>query len=109
MIIVTGMILGTVIACMQAKRTRQKVDTYEDFALYAIISAILGARIYYVIFIGKVMLITRFPYLISGREGFAIYSGVIGGIICALCFCRIKKIKVPLFLIRVLSAYLRDR
>lgn len=98
MIIVTGMILGTVIACMQAKRTGQKVDTYEDFALYAIISAILGARIYYVIFYWQSYADNPISVFDIRSGGLAIYGGVIGGIICALCFCRIKKIKVPLFL-----------
>ena len=50
MIIACGMLLGLWVATQDAKRRGQDPEIYSDFALYAIVFAILGARIYYVIF-----------------------------------------------------------
>ena len=49
-IIGLGMLAGMAIACSDAKRRGQDPDIYLDFALYAIIFSIMGARAYYVIF-----------------------------------------------------------
>ena len=45
-----GVILGVVFAMLEAKRTKQDPDLYVDFVIYALIFAIIGARLYYVIF-----------------------------------------------------------
>ena len=50
MIIATGMILGIIVTCAEAKRTGQDPNDYIDFAIYAIIFSVIGARLYYVIF-----------------------------------------------------------
>ncbi len=44
------MLAGIWIAQSDAKRRGQDPELYLDFALYAIICSIIGARIYYVIF-----------------------------------------------------------
>lgn len=49
-IIGIGMLAGIWIAQSDAKRRGQDPELYLDFALYAIICSIVGARIYYVIF-----------------------------------------------------------
>ena len=50
-IIGVGMMAGLLIAQSDAKRRGQDPEIYLDFALIAIICSIIGARIYYVIFI----------------------------------------------------------
>lgn len=50
MIIALGMILGFLMASWQAKRTGQNQELYLDLAVWDIIFAIIGARIYYVVF-----------------------------------------------------------
>ena len=50
LIIGIGMITGFLVAQSDARRRGQDPDLYLDFALYAVIFAIAGARIYYVIF-----------------------------------------------------------
>ena len=50
LIIGIGMVAGLLVAQSDAKRRGQNPDTYLDFAMYALIFSILGARIYYVIF-----------------------------------------------------------
>ena len=49
-IIGIGMLTGIWVAQNDAKRRGQDPDIYLDFALYGIIFAIIGARLYYVIF-----------------------------------------------------------
>ena len=49
-IIACGMIGGILLARWQAKRTGQDPNVYSDFALWGIIFALIGARLYYVIF-----------------------------------------------------------
>ena len=40
-----GVILGVVFAMLEAKRTKQDPDLYVDFVIYALIAAIIGARL----------------------------------------------------------------
>ena len=49
-IIGIGMLTGIWIAQSDARRRGQNPDDYVDFALYAIIFSIIGARLYYVAF-----------------------------------------------------------
>ena len=49
-IIALGFVLAFLAISKEAKRTGQSEDTYLDFMLWLIIPAILGARLYYIIF-----------------------------------------------------------
>lgn len=89
-IIAIGMLAGLWIACFQAKRTGQNQETYLDFAIYAIIFSLIGARIYYVVFSWE-------HYKDDWRQifniragGLAIYGAVIAGILTAVIYCKVK-------------------
>lgn len=97
-VIMIGFILAYVLVTREAKRTGQNPEDYLDFMLVLIIPAILGARIYYVLF-------RLDQYVIKGDfwgtvkamlhirgGGLAIYGGIIAGVITALIFCKVKKI-----------------
>ena len=49
-IIMIGFLLAYVLVTKEAKRTGQNPETYLDFILILIIPAILGARLYYILF-----------------------------------------------------------
>lgn len=51
-IISLAILVGISIALREAKRTGQKEEDYLDLAIFAVIFAIVGARLYYVIFPG---------------------------------------------------------
>lgn len=90
-ILVTAMLVGLFVALREAKRTGQDQEIYFDFAIFAFIFSIIGARIYYVIFSWdyyKDNLISVF-YLRQG--GLAIYGGVIGAVITLIVFAKIRK------------------
>lgn len=86
-----GVILGVLLALHEAKRTGQNPDTYLDFIIYAMIIAIIGARLYYVIFSWDFY--SQHPEKIFAiREGgLAIYGGIIGGVLTAIVYSRVKK------------------
>ena len=90
-VIACGMIGGVLIASTIAKRSGQNPDDYYDIAIYAIIFAVLGARLYFVIFNWDYYSqdLTR---ILNIREGgLAIYGGIIAAIITVYIFTRIKK------------------
>ena len=86
-----GVILGVLLALHEAKCTGQNPDTYLDFIIYAMIIAIIGARLYYVIFSWDFY--SQHPEKIFAiREGgLAIYGGIIGGVLTAIVYSRVKK------------------
>ncbi len=97
LLIVTGFICGYLLASRIVRKTGQKKTDYLDFFLIVIIAAIVGARLYYVIFSWdsfKGHLLSIFN-LRDG--GLAIYGGVIACVIAAVFFTR--KRKMPFLLL----------
>lgn len=86
-----GVILGVLLALHEAKRMGQNPDTYLDFIIYAMIIAIIGARLYYVIFSWDFY--SQHPEKIFAiREGgLAIYGGIIDGVLTAIVYSHLKK------------------
>lgn len=74
-IIGLGMLAGMAIACSDARRRGQDPDIYLDFALYAIIFSIMGARAYYVILTGLIIRMICCRYLTSGQADW-LFTGV---------------------------------
>ncbi|MBO5468624.1 MAG: prolipoprotein diacylglyceryl transferase [Lachnospiraceae bacterium] len=105
MIIALGFILGYLLIAKEAKRTNQDPEMYLDYMLWLVIPAILGARIYYVIFSlgdyvkeGQSLKDTLLGLINIRGGGLAIYGGVIAGIIVLLIFAKKRKVKVMLML-----------
>ena len=86
-----GMICGALVAYHEAKRTGQSVDDYIDYTIFGIIFGIIGARLYYVAFEWDQYKNDLIQILNLRGGGLAIYGAVIGAVICAVVFCRIKK------------------
>lgn len=88
-----GVITGIMLAAHAAKVMKMNPDDVWDFALYAVIFSVIGARIYYVVFEWehyKDDLVSIFKL----REGgLAIYGAVIGAFITLFVYTRIKKCK----------------
>lgn len=90
-IIGIGILAGIFIAAAEAKRTGQKEEDYFDFAIYAVIASIIGARAYYVIFSWD-MYKDDLKSIFNIREGgLAIYGGVIAAVITVFVYAKIKK------------------
>lgn len=96
-IIALGMLGGLFLARWQAKRTGQNPELYMDYALYGIIFAIIGARLYYVAFSWDNYKDNLWQIFNTRGGGMAIYGGVIAATLTAVIYCRIKKYKFSLF------------
>ena len=90
-IIGLGMLAGMAIAFSDARRRGQDPDVYLDFALYAIIISIIGARAYYVIFDWDNYKDNLLQIFNTRGGGLAIYGGVIGAVITLIVFTRVRK------------------
>ena len=95
-IIAIGMLLGLGIAYYDAKRTGQNPETYVDLAIIAIITSIIGARLYYVAFRFEHYKDNLLSIFNLRQGGLAIYGGVIAAIITVFVFARVKKLSFPL-------------
>lgn len=96
-IIGLGVLAGILMVAHQAKVTGQDPDTYWDFAIYAVIFSVVGARIYYVIFAWDYYKDDLLSIFQTRKGGMAIYGGVIAAFITLFVYCRIKK-KNPLLM-----------
>ena len=91
LIIGIGVLAGILMAAHQAKVTGQDPDTYWDFAIYAVIFSVIGARIYYVVFAWDYYKDNLLGVFNIRGGGMAIYGGVIAAFITLFVYCRIKK------------------
>ena len=91
-----GMIGGVLIAEAIAKRSGQNPDDYDGIAIWAIVFAVLGARMYFVIFNWDYYSedLTRIFNIREG--GLAIYGGIIVAIITVFIITRVKKMNFGL-------------
>ena len=93
-----GILVGILIAVLEAKRTGQNPEDYYDLAIYAVIFAIIGARIYYVVFSWDMYKDQLLSIFNIRQGGLAIYGGVIAAVITVIIFARIKKLSAPLLM-----------
>lgn len=97
LIIGIAVFAGILTAAEIAKRTKQNPDDYWDFAIYAVIFSVIGARIYYVIFSWDSYKDDLLEIFRIRNGGLAIYGGVIAAFITLFVWCRMKKKKAALF------------
>lgn len=91
-IIAFGFLLAVLWGGRMAYKWKMSLDKMIDVLIYGTFAAIIGARLYYVIF--------RWDYYSAHPEeiiqiwngGLAIYGGIIGGIIAAFITCRFNKL-----------------
>ncbi|MBR5247013.1 MAG: prolipoprotein diacylglyceryl transferase [Clostridia bacterium] len=87
-IIAFGFILAALFGGRKAYTWKMSLDNMVDVLIYGIIGAVVGARLYYVIF--------QWDYYKNNLEdivkiwegGLAIYGGIIGGILVAFLVCK---------------------
>lgn len=91
-IIGIGMLVGIWIAQSDARRRGQNPDDYLDFALYAIVFSIIGARLYYVAFEWDNYKDDLIQIFNLRAGGLAIYGGVIAAVLTLFVYTRIKRL-----------------
>lgn len=91
-IITLGIVLAIFLAWKNRDKQKIKWDDITDFVLFAIPIGIVCARLYYVIFKWDYYSQHLIEIFQIWNGGLAIYGGVIGGILTAIVFCKVKKI-----------------
>ena len=97
-VIAIGMILGLTLSARIAKKTGNDPDVIWDLAAPLLIFSIIGARIYYVIFMWDFYKDDPIQIMNLRGGGLAIYGGIIAGVLTLYIYCRVKKQKFPLVL-----------
>lgn len=90
-IMALSILAGILLAVRMAKVTGQNPEIYWDFAIYAIIFSVIGARLYYVIFQWEEYKDNLLKIFNLRTGGLAIYGAVIAAALTVLVYCRIKK------------------
>lgn len=90
-IIGLGVLAGILMAAKWAEVTGQDSDVYWDFAIYAVIFSIIGARIYYVVFEWEHYKDDLLSILNLRQGGLAIYGGVIAAFTTLFIYAKCKK------------------
>lgn len=93
-----GVVAGTFVATREAKRTNQNPEIYLDFLIYAVISSIIFARAYYVIFSWDSYKDDLLSIFAIRNGGIAIYGSIIGAIIAAVVYTKIKRLDLLKFM-----------
>lgn len=91
-IITVGILAGLFMALHEAKRTGQDLEIYWDLSIYAIIFAMIGARLYFVAFSWDNYKDDLWSILNFRGGGIAIYGAVIGAVITVAVYAKIKKL-----------------
>ena len=93
--IALGMALGIFALTRRAKESGQSPDDYLDISIITMVMAIIGARIYYVIFSWSEYRSNPLSIFNIREGGLAIYGGLIAGVAAIYVLSRIKKIPFP--------------
>lgn len=92
-LITTGMVLAVLISCKRAPRHELDSDQVLNFVIICIPAAIIGARLYYVVFNWSYYA-GDFMKIINIREGgLAIHGGLIFGFGAAVILCLLWKVR----------------
>jgi len=92
-IILAGLLLGLYLAGKEMERLGLDKEILMDFIIFAIPAALIGARLYYVIFEWEHYANGPFWQVFAIWEGgIAIHGAVFAGLITAIIFCRVRKV-----------------
>lgn len=94
-IIAVGFLLGVFYCLKRCKSVGLKTDDLIDLLIFAVPISIIGARAYYVVW--KFDELYYYDYAAMFRiwdGGIAIYGAIIFGVITAVIFCKVKRIRI---------------
>ena len=92
LIIGIGVICGVFMAVHIAKLEKMDPDIIWDFAIYAVIFSVIGARIYYVVFSWDLYKNNLLSIFNTRQGGLAIYGAVIAAFMTLFVYSRLKKL-----------------
>lgn len=91
LMIAIGIITAYIVLEQRAKRRGWDPDNAFDMAVCAALGGAVGAKLlYYIVEIKSIIADPKL--LLNIANGFVVYGGIIGGSICCIVYCRIKKL-----------------
>jgi phosphatidylglycerol:prolipoprotein diacylglycerol transferase len=94
LLIAAGVLLGTTLAHREAIRRGQDPDQLLNVIVVAVLSALLGARLYYVLFNLEYYTAHPAKILAVWEGGLAIHGGLLAGTLAVVIACRRAKLAV---------------
>jgi len=98
LLIATGVLLGTTLAHREAIRRGIDPDRLLNAIVVAVLVALLGARLYYVLFNWDYYAANPAKILAVWEGGLAIHGGLIAGLLATILYCRHAQLSLPLTL-----------
>lgn len=89
-----GLLLAFIYGAYESKKTDLSQDDLLNMILIALPSAIIGARLYYVVFQWESYKNDLISIFNLRQGGLAVYGGIIGAAIAIFFYCRKKKINI---------------
>jgi len=96
--IALAILVGIYLAMREARRTKQNDEDYMDLAIFAVIAAIIGARLYFVAFSWDQYRDNLWSIFNTREGGLAIFGGIIASVIAVFVVAKYKKIHPGLML-----------
>jgi phosphatidylglycerol:prolipoprotein diacylglycerol transferase len=98
LLIATGVLLGTALAHREAIRRGIDPDRLLNAIVVTVLVALLGARLYYVLFSWDYYAANPAKILAVWEGGLAIHGGLIAGALATILYCRHAQLSLPLTL-----------
>lgn len=86
-----GAFLAVLLGAKRAKTKNLNPDTVYSLAIVCLLFGFIGAKVLYCIVEFKTIMLD--PMSIFSGSGFVVYGGIIGGVIAAIVYCKLKKIR----------------
>lgn len=93
-LIALAVIVGLIIAMLRSGKYEIYYNDVEEFILWAIPVSVICARLYYVTFSWDAYKDQPVKIFAIWEGGLAIYGGIIGAVLTALVYCKVKKIRL---------------
>ena len=92
LLIASAVLIGVNLSQYLARRRRVDPDLIADLAIWLVVAAIPSARLYYVLFQWQEYVNRPDQIIAIWKGGIAIHGAILGGLIAALIFSRIKQV-----------------
>jgi phosphatidylglycerol---prolipoprotein diacylglyceryl transferase len=94
-IVLLSFLLALWVSTKEARRKGLDPALIHDFAFYALVGGIVGARLYFVVFSAPEYFLRKpWEILAIWHGGLGVIGGLIGGFVAALWYCRKKELSI---------------
>ncbi len=104
--IMAAVFTGIIIAARESKRKGLPIDEIYSLAIWVVIAGIIGARLFHVLDKWKYYVDNPLQIIQMNQGGLAIWGGVLGGMVAAVTFAKIKHLSIARLLDAAVPALL---